>query len=173
MMACTSPGFTSSVSPRRISFSSMRAWRPSMCINDICLSLLCYSSLCGRGRAAARPRPLSFERHAAVWQCVSVRRGRTAVRPYLSVSRASRCGVLACCCWSWTQCSASLPVLFAGGLLCCRQSPSVLCPLSLALRPSPLPHAALQRYRQQLLGFHGKLHRQLVQHFLGVSVYNH
>ena len=92
---------------------------------------------------------LSCAGHAVVGWRVAVVRVRTAVRPYLcfsrvgscvalglwtrcgasvSVCRASRCGALACCCWSWTHSRASLPMLFAGGLLCCRQSNSVLRP---------------------------------------------
>jgi hypothetical protein len=140
-----------------------------MCINDICLSLLCYASLCGRGRAAARPRPLSCERHAVVWQRVSVRRGRTAVRPlplscerhavlclrvavgrgrtavrpYLGVLRVSRCGVQVCLCEAWTHSSSSLPSVLraspCGVLACC------CCSFDAQLRVAASPFAFIPR----------------------------
>src|ERR1700692_2476322 len=36
-----------------------------------------------------------------------------------------------------------------------------------------LPYAAFQAYAQQLLGFHGELHRELAEDFLAEAVHDH
>ncbi len=43
----------------------------------------------------------------------------------------------------------------------------------LTTKTTSLPHASLQADLQQLLGFHGKFHRQFVQHLPGIAIYNH
>ena len=40
------------------------------------------------------------------------------------------------------------------------------------LRRGALPYASLKRNAQKLLRLNGKLHGELVNHFLGVTVYN-